>query len=306
MDADGDIEVPWQALMPDYQAALTTSHFEGEVVEHDFLQVLRPVSILPGLNMRWYQGMGTGTISVPVLSGASANWAGDTDDLPDLGEGSASVSLTPKKIGAIVGLNAQVLVTTDIAAIENALASEMMRAVADRMDATFIASSQASNAPVGLSGIAATSTATNGATVTIALLDAQIASVEAVNARPSAMLINPKTARYLSQLPRFTGATQAVYDMDATMPSVRGVPAVVSRHIPDALTKGSSTTCSEIIVGDFPQAAVGAWWGGVRIRAGERGTDFAKGSITLRVLAHADLNVVRASAISRESDYLLA
>jgi HK97 family phage major capsid protein len=306
---DGSVQIPWAYLDSQPQAALTRTHFEGEDVRlmPDLMQTLRADSVLPRLNVRMLDGGAGGDIVLPILAGSSAGWAADGDTLPALGETTSTVTLTPSRIGALVGLTSRTMATTDVSSLEASLARDMSSAVGSGIDAAFLAETAVSNAVPGLSGVTTTAVAgTNGTAVSRALLDAQLASLEAQNLPGSHWLINPEMARQLSLMVPFSTSQKPLLDIDADMPRLRGVPVIISRHVSNSGSKGSASNLHSVFCANWSQTVIGATWRSPVVEVGTSGDDFAQGSISLRIQTWLDIRAVRPTAISRVSHYALA
>jgi len=136
---------------------------------------------------------------------------------------------------------------------------DIARAVGAAIDAAGIAGSGSSNQPVRLlntSGVNVMPIGTNGGAPTYSILTQLEEAVGNANADETVAFgftTNPTIRRILRNVFRNGTGSDPVWGDNGVL----GHPSVVSKIIPTSLTKGSSTDCSALILGDFTKLVIG-------------------------------------------------
>jgi HK97 family phage major capsid protein len=163
------------------------------------------------------------------------------------------VQLAAKTLPVLVKLSVELF--EDSKGGPEIIEQEIAKAIALELDRCALRGSGSSNEPRGIlnqTGVTLQSSGTNGATPTNHdfLVDA-IASVWSGNGQPNARIYASRTAKTLAKLKDTTNQPLR------TPEAVTAVRELISNQIPNNLTVGTSTDCSEAYVGDFRELLIG-------------------------------------------------
>ena len=209
-----------------------------EVEVKDMFAALRDNSVLASAGARIYTGL-KGNVKVPVLTGATASWEGETAAAPDGAAAVTALNLSPKRLTCYVDISNQALIQ-DSASLQAAIENDLAMAVVEKLQKTVLGSEAGSaTQPAGLcKGKEATPiTDFKG----IATLESK---VEEKNVGAIAYIMSPKAKAGIRSL-TFPKPTSLVYAGG----EVDGVPAYVS----------NSVAQGQYIVGDFSNVIIGVW-----------------------------------------------
>ena len=209
-----------------------------EVEVKDMFAALRDNSVLASAGARIYTGL-KGNVKVPVLTGATASWEGETAAAPDGAAAVTALNLSPKRLTCYVDISNQALIQ-DSASLQAAIENDLAMAVVEKLQKTVLGAGEGSlTQPAGLcNGKEATSiTDFKG----IATLESK---VEEKNVGAIAYIMSPKAEAGIRSL-TFPKTTSLVYAGG----EVDGVPAYVS----------NSVAQGQYIVGDFSNVIIGVW-----------------------------------------------
>ena len=209
-----------------------------EVEVKDMFAALRDNSVLASAGARIYTGL-KGNVKVPVLTGATASWEGETAAAPDGSAAVTALNLSPKRLTCYVDISNQALIQ-DSASLQAAIENDLAMAVVEKLQKTVLgAEAGSATQPAGLC---------NGKDATpitdfkgIATLESK---VEEKNVGAIAYIMSPKAKAGIRSL-TFPKTTSLVYAGG----EVDGVPAYVS----------NSVTAGQFIVGDFSNVIIGVW-----------------------------------------------
>lgn len=163
-----------------------------------------------------------------------------------------SVTLTAKTLMAYVKSSVELI--EDASGITDVIENALAQALALELDRAALRGSGTAPEPLGIrntAGVAIQSLGANGAPPTYAAISTAIQTVRAANFEPNAMILSPRSAGTLDRLTDSTGQPLR------PPPSVEQMPMLVTGQIPDNLTAGTSTTTSEIYVGQWNHLLVG-------------------------------------------------
>ena len=129
------------------------SGVHDEVVETEIQGILEPLyanSVLAQLGARFYSGLPMGDVQIPVMSGSTIKWEGETDAADATGNAFTSIKLTPKRLSAYVDISKQLLYQ-DTIGVEAAVRRDLINALNAKLEATiFDASAGTTERPAGL------------------------------------------------------------------------------------------------------------------------------------------------------------
>ena len=285
------ILIPYEALQ---QRAVTKAGSGGNLVGTDhlagsFIDVLRNSSVVMSLGPTVLRGL-QGDVSIPrKTSGASASWiAGDdADSITPSDVALDEVSLAPKTVGGAVTFSHKLVVQSS-PDIESMVRQDLADLIASEIDLKAISGTGASNQPRGIlatTGISVLDFAADDPTYAeLVLMETAIANANADRGNLS-WLMNPAMAAALKTTPKQGSGVEGNFILADGR--ALDIPALRTANVP----------AGRLILGNWQHLMVG-FWGGVEIDADPYGSNFLKGSITVRVLADIDIGVRHPGAFS--------
>ncbi len=178
---------------------------------------------------------------------------------------------------------------------------------AQAIDQACINGSGSSNQPLGIlntSGIGAVAGGTNGAAVTLDnLLDLRKeVGVDNADLGTAGFLTNSKVECALAKLKDSQGSYLLTpYGNEVGSSRVANRRMMVSNNVPSNGTKGSGTGLSSVIYGNFADLLIGMW-GALEILVDPYGSNFAKGSVSVRAMQTLDIAVRHPESFAVMSD----
>jgi len=256
---------------------VATDHLSGS-----FIDVLRNASVVMGLGPTILRGL-QGDVSIPrKTAGASASWiAGDDGDAITASDVALDeVTLAPKTVGGACTFSHKLIVQSS-PDVEALVRQDLADLIASQIDLKSISGTGASNQPRGIlatTGIGSTTYPnTNFPQFTdIVALETSIATANADGRL--AYLTTPLLAGKLKTSPRQLSGAEGNFIWQSSM--MNDLPAF----------KSGNMTAGYVLLGDWSQLLIG-FWGGIEIDADPYGSNFLKGSVTVRVLADVDFAV---------------
>jgi len=221
----------------------------------DFIDYLRAKNVCLRLGAQMLDGVNSG-IALPVQSsGSTASWTGENPGADVSQTDSTFSQITPsaKTLQSTSAYSRQLLSQSSIA-IEEFLRSDLAAATAVGLDLAAINGTGSSNQPLGLmrtSGIGSYAMGIDGAAptaVALAALESAIADANA-DVGPLAWATTPVMRSKLRQVPLFTGSSLPCWQGDEGADQLLGSLALVSKAVPQGLTKGANSDCHAIIAG---------------------------------------------------------
>ena len=283
--------VPFEALQ---QRAVTKAGSGGNLVATDhlsgsFIDVLRNASTVMGLGPTVLRGL-QGDVSIPrKTAGASAYWiAGDDGDAITASDVSLDeVTLAPKTVGGAVTFSHKMIVQSS-PDIEGLVRQDLADLIASEIDLKSIAGTGSSNQPRGIlstTGISVLDFVADDPTYAeLVLMEAAIANANADRGNLS-WLMNPNMAAALKTTPKQGSGVEGNFILSDGR--ALDIPAFRTANVP----------AGRLILGNWQHLMVG-FWGGIEIDADPYGSNFLKGSVTVRVLADIDFAVRHPGAFS--------
>ena len=222
----------------------------------------------------------------------TASWRNElaviADSTPTLG----SVDLTARSLGCLVRFSTELL--EDVPGLGEFLMSVIAEAMAVEVDRAALLGSGAAPEPRGLrntAGINVVSMGINGATPTsYANVLSAVGAVRAVNFEPTGILASARTATTFDGL---VDTTQQPLQVPA---AVAAIPKAWTNQIPNNLTAGTSTDCSELYTGAWDQLVIGLRSGLTLRMLDQRYAD--SGEVAMVATLRADVAVVRPAAFA--------
>ena len=223
----------------------------------EMIDLLRNASVVRQAKPRIIPLGTSGVVSIPkVTHGTSAYFAGELDNAETTEMETGTLTLTAKKMTAVVPVSNELLKDSSIS-MEQQIMSDLAAAFATKEDITMLRGAGGENSFKGLRHLAnannilsVTDATDPSAADTIADLYRMLTRMKENNI-PGARLIfffNPRTEAYLKQLRDSTGGFLFANEMNSSN-KILGVSYLVSNNMPSNLGGGSDET--EIILADM-------------------------------------------------------
>ena len=284
------IMVPFEALQQSRAVTIggtgsnlvATDHLAGS-----FIDILRNSSRVMQLGPRVLRGL-VGDVAIPrKTSGATGYWiAGDNSDgLTESDIALDQLGLTPKTVGGAVTFSHKMIVQSS-PDIEDLVRQDLADMIASEIDVKALQGSGASNQPLGIlntTGIGSIDfTADDPTYPEVVQMETALANANADSGN-LAWLMNPAMAEALKTTPKQGSGVEGNFIWGDGR--ICNAPAYRTANIP----------AGYMLLGNWQHLLMG-FWGGIEIDADPYGSNFLKGSITVRVLADIDMGVRHAGA----------
>jgi len=204
----------------------------------------------------------SGDVAIPKLSaGVSAGFVSENGATSEVNATFAQITMSPKSLGAFTDISRLLMIQSD-PSVEQIVRDDLLNAIAQKIEDVAIEGG-GSNEPTGItqtSGIGAVEIATNGGNLTWAAITDLVKEVEvdnaAINGNTLAYLTNPKVKSHAASTAKVS-STDSVMLLDAPWDAMYGYPLAVTNNVPSDLTKGTGTSLSALIFGDYSQLMLG-------------------------------------------------
>lgn len=295
--------VPWSVLTRDFNVSSSTQ--AGPLVSTDKSRDvggwLRPVSACIAAGASVIAGLdGTGILPY-VSTGASATMITEASPASESTPVVSGLTLTPRTITGYVDFSRQYDVQNPD--LVNVLASDLRAAVGAVIDDKVL-NGTGTNEPLGVinhTGIGSYALGTNGGYLTWLDITKLEQVVEEANGMlgAGAHVTSPKIKRGLRQY----GASgeSPVWQRVQGVDFLGGTPAWASTHVPTNLAKGTSSDCSPLIYGYWPELFIGLWGGGLEFII-DRVTMAGVGLCRMTVFLAMDAGIRRAGCFAAVKD----
>ena len=222
------------------------------------------------------------------------------------------LTMSPKSFAALVKLSRKSATMTS-PSLEMFLRDRMAKKIALRMDLACLRGTGVSPDPLGIvnsSGINTVSIGANGGNFLFDTAQDMVTELENdnVDINNGAFISHPKVFNKMKKerIAQYSTDTSGAYVIlpmtDQNLRDSLGYPFYKSTQIPTNLTKGTGTSLSEVIFGDFSNIWIGMW-GGIELMPSEHTSDaFAKNQIWVRAIQEADCLVTRPEAFTLVND----
>jgi len=286
MENSNSIIVPYEALQ---QRAVTAGGSGANLIGTDhlagsFIDVLRNRSQVMQLNPTILNGL-VGDVAIPrQTASTTAYWiAGDnSDSLTESDPTMDQVTLSPNFVGGVTTISRKMLAQSS-PGIEGMVRSDLAKMVAVEIDAKAIAGDGTSNTPTGVLNQTGINTldlaATDPSYAEIVSMETKIADDNALGTS-MAYLTTPTIVEALKTTPKQGSGVEGnfIWEMSQSGEGrINGYPCLSTKNVP----------ASYLLLGDWSQLFIGMW-GGIELDADPYGSNFLKGSISVRVLAQMD------------------
>ncbi|MBN7138994.1 phage capsid protein [Lysobacter enzymogenes] len=246
-----DVSMALNTLTPEAGGVLVPENMSSEVIE-----LLRPRSVVRRLGAR-SMPMNNGNITIPRLKGgAVVGYIGQDSDIPSSQQQFDDLTLTAKKLAALVPISNTLLGFSGVNPnVDQLVVSDISAGMASKEDVTFLRSAGSATLPKGLLGWSLAANrfdASSGADLQQIEVDLNKAILRLENADANmyapGWAMAPRTYRFLEGLRNSNGAK--VYPtLEGREPTLKGYPVGITSQIPINLGAGGNE--SEIYFTDF-------------------------------------------------------
>ena len=277
----------------------------------DFIEALRNNTVMVGLGVQVLSGL-VGDVAIPRRSGVASTGflSSETTAITQSESTFDQISMTPKTLATLSKFSRNMLIQST-PGIEELVRRDLSDGINVGLDLGILNGSGSSGQPTGImqtSGIGSVAIGTNGGAITVdKLIDLETAIMEdnaGVNADSISYVTNAKVMGAIKKLKTSGGEYLVNNNLQAlgrgaTPVAVNGYPLAMTNQVPSNLTKGSSSgVCSAVVMGDFTQAILGLYGGGVEITVGENADDFAKNLTSVKAVVAFDVAVRHAQSFA--------
>jgi HK97 family phage major capsid protein len=199
---------------------LAGTQYQGqEIVTEDKFSLLGPLRdrlILAQAGANIISGL-VGDVSIPVYAGTSAAWKGEVVAAADGAGAFSEVTLSPKRLTAYIDVSKQFLAQDSISA-DQLLMSDMVSAVADKLQETILSATSGTTQPTGIlfdaSDVSGTSQWAKLVNMEKTLREAKVFGPYSFLSSPSAIAVLKTTSGATSSTPILVGSDIMGYRYD--------------------------------------------------------------------------------------------
>lgn len=273
------------------------------------IDVLMPKMVLNNLGVQKLSGL-VGNLDMPTASTLpAAGWNTENGTATEKSPAFGKVTFSPKRLAAFIAVSNQLMLQSSNS-IDTYVREFLLNAMALELEKAAIKGG-GSNEPVGILGnaniniayagnAASNSTNANGAAAVWADVVNLDKLVDVANAQGNAYITNPKVKAALQLTARQSSGVEGNFILPSATNELNGYPFQWSTTVPSNLSKGSSSTLSALIYGDFTKMAI-ASWGGMELTVDPYSG--AKGGLTNVILnSYLDVNLLQPTAFAAIKD----
>lgn len=299
-------------------ADTSMGYFVPNEILAGYIEMLRAESVVMQMGATVLSGLTASPIQMPKQTGGSTGyWLGENSSITESELAAGQMTLTPKKVGALVKLSNELLKYSN-PSVEEVIRNDLFSTIALKVDLAALRGSGASYEPRGIAntpGINTVAIGTNGGAPTFDLLYDMQYELQHDNAYRGNLgyVFHPATRRRLvktkvAQYSTDTGGDYIIQPMtsESSLVSWMGHPYKMTTQIPIDGTKGTATNCTEIYFANWSELII-AMWGTVELRASqETSTAFQADQTWIRILQEVDVQVRHAESFCLISDATIA
>jgi HK97 family phage major capsid protein len=269
------------------------------------IDVLLPRTVLRGLGVQQLSNL-VGNLDLPTASTLpSAGWNTENGTATEKSPAFSKVTFSPKRLAAYIQVSNQLMLQSSNS-IDAYVRNWLLQAMAQSMEAAAIKGG-GSNEPTGIianasvnvvyaGGAASNGTNANGAAPVWADVVNLMKAVENANGEGVAYLTNPLVKAKLQTTPRQSSGVEGNFIWPAGGAELNGYPVATSTLVPSNLSKGTSSTLSAAIFGDFSKMAL-ASWGGMELTV-DPYSGATAGLTNVVLNAYMDVNLLQPAAFA--------
>lgn len=268
----GNYTVPYDVLRAKVpqavRAALSASGSDivaTNLLAQDFVEFLYNQTIVRKAGAYALDGL-VGNVTIPTQSGtATSYWLGtDTSALTESEAAFGQLSLTPMQVTGFTRYSRQLLAQST-PAVEQLVRNDLAEVLAIAVDEGAINGSGAGGQPTGIlktAGIGSVALGTNGGAPTFTAIVDLVGALMKANAYKGKLgfAINGNVFETLATTARI-GSTYPVFIINDPFTNLLGLPIYNSMQVPNNLTKGTGTSLSAMILGNWAELIIGSWAG---------------------------------------------
>lgn len=269
------IKIPSEVFKRDMTAtggspAGTEGGYNIQTSVGSIIDVLLPRTVLRGLGVQQLSNL-VGNLDLPTASTLpSAGWNTENGTATEKSPAFSKVTFSPKRLAAYIQVSNQLMLQSSNS-IDAYVRNWLLQAMAQSMESAAIKGG-GSNEPTGIianasvnvvyaGGAASNATNANGAAPVWADVVNLMKAVENANGEGVAYLTNPLVKAKLQTTPRQSSGVEGNFIWPAGGSELNGYPVATSTLVPSNLSKGTSSTLSAAIFGDFSKMALASWGG---------------------------------------------
>lgn len=268
------IKIPSEVFKRDMTATGGSAGSEGGVNVQtsvgSIIDVLLPKTILAGLGVQQLSGL-VGNLDLPTASTLpSAGWNTENGTATEKSPAFSKITLSPKRLAAYIQVSNQLMLQSSNS-IDGYVRNWLLNAMAQSLETAAIKGG-GTNEPTGIiananvnvtfaGGATSNSTNVNGAAPVWADVVNLMKAVENANGNGVAYITNPSVKAKLQTTSRQSSGVEGNFIWPAGGTDLNGYNVQTSTLVPSNLSKGSSSTLSALIFGDFSRMCVGSWGG---------------------------------------------
>ncbi len=225
------------------------------------IMALRPMLVLSQLGVNMMGGL-VGNLDFVRGTSTVASWNTETGEAGNTNVATSKISMSPKRLAAYTEIYKQLMVQTP-ENIEQKIMGDLLRAVAQAVEAAAINGADGGDDPTGILNISEIGSVVGGdegAAPTwdhLVALEKTVAIENALMGR-LAYLTNHKVKAKLKTTKMDTGSGLFVWPHNEN--NINGYPVGVSNLVPSDIEK-TTTDLSAIIFGDWSELMIGQWGG---------------------------------------------
>ncbi len=232
-----------------------------EHLGNEFVDALRARLVFSELGSRVMSGL-KGDVAIPKLStGVSAGFVAENGATSEVNAVFSQITMSPKSLGAFTDVSRLLMIQSD-PSVEQIVRDDLLNSIAQKIEDVAIEGG-GSNEPTGITGttgIGSVAIGANGGDLTWQAITDLVKEVEvdnaAINGNTLAYLTNPKVKSHMASTSK-VASTDSIMLLEAPYNNVYGYNVTTTNNVPSELTKGTLTTASALIFGDFSQLMMG-------------------------------------------------
>lgn len=279
----------------------------------NIIELLQAKSVVAQMGATMLGPLQGSPVQLPRQSGgATAYWVGENAAITGSDLTLEQLSLTPKKVGALVKLSNS-LIKLSTPSAEALVQRDIAKCIALSIDLKALRGTGGSGQPTGINTTASINTVaigTNGGSLTFDHLidmEYELALDNALDGKLG-FIFHPAIRRNLlkKKVPNYSGQTDGEYILkpatEGDFKNWLGYPYAMTTQIPINLTKAEGTALTEVYFGNWEELII-ANWGGMEIMASQETSDaFEKDMTWVRILQEVDIAARHAASFCLIND----
>lgn len=273
-----------------------------DVLGGQFIDVLRNKTFVVQAGATVLSGL-QGAIAIPSkTAGATSYWVAEGTAPTEGAITFGQVTMSPKTVGAWVDFSRKLMLQSSID-VEMMVRNDLYASLGLEIDRAAINGAGTGSEPAGILASTSVGTTTIGAQggaptwASIVELETKVADGNA-DAGALAYFFNSKTRGKLKTVAKSTAVTDFIWERDNT---VNGYRVFVTNQLPSNLTKGTTSSLSGAIFGNWADLMIGQW-GGLDLLV-DPYTASNTGTVRVVALQDVDVAIRRAASFAHCKEY---